>query len=40
MTKDSVDFVRQGAFIALGMILVEQTEALSPSLESVPNMRR
>jgi 26S proteasome regulatory subunit N2 len=35
MTKDSVDFVRQGAFIALGMILVEQTEATSPSLESV-----
>lgn len=35
MTKDSVDFVRQGAFIALGMILVEQTEASSPSLESV-----
>ncbi|KAF9535345.1 armadillo-type protein [Crepidotus variabilis] len=32
MTKDSVDFVRQGAFIALGMILVEQTEASSPSL--------
>jgi hypothetical protein len=35
MTKDSVDFVRQGAFIALGMILVEQTEASSPSLESI-----
>ena len=32
MTKDSVDFVRQGAFIALGMILVEQSEASSPSL--------
>lgn len=31
MTKDSVDFVRQGAFIALGMILVEQSEASSPS---------
>jgi 26S proteasome regulatory subunit N2 len=31
MTKDSVDFVRQGAFIALGMILVQQSEA-SPSL--------
>lgn len=32
MTKDSVDFVRQGAFIALGMILVEQSEASSPSI--------
>ncbi|KAH9487038.1 26S proteasome non-ATPase regulatory subunit 1-like protein B [Psilocybe cubensis] len=31
MTKDSVDFVRQGAFIALGMILVEQSEASSAS---------
>ncbi|KAF8213150.1 armadillo-type protein [Mycena galopus ATCC 62051] len=34
MTKDSVDFVRQGAFIALGMILVQQSEASSPSLTS------
>ncbi|OBZ79605.1 26S proteasome non-ATPase regulatory subunit 1 [Grifola frondosa] len=34
MTKDSVDFVRQGAFIALGMVLVEQSEASSPSLAS------
>jgi 26S proteasome regulatory subunit N2 len=33
-TKDSVDFVRQGAFIALGMILVQQSEASSPSLAS------
>ncbi|CAA7258713.1 unnamed protein product [Cyclocybe aegerita] len=32
MTKDSVDFVRQGAFIALGMILVEQSEASSPAI--------
>jgi 26S proteasome regulatory subunit N2 len=32
MTKDSVDFVRQGAFIALGMILVQQSDASSPSL--------
>jgi len=32
LTKDSVDFVRQGAFIALGMILVEQSEASSPSI--------
>ncbi|KAI0004235.1 26S proteasome regulatory complex non-ATPase subcomplex Rpn2/Psmd1 subunit [Russula compacta] len=34
MTKDSVDFVRQGAFIALGMILVQQSDASSPSLAS------
>ncbi|KAF9040511.1 armadillo-type protein [Panaeolus papilionaceus] len=35
MTKDSVDFVKQGAFIALGMILIEQSEASSPSLASI-----
>ncbi|KDQ10690.1 hypothetical protein BOTBODRAFT_177975 [Botryobasidium botryosum FD-172 SS1] len=34
MTKDPVDFVRQGAFISLAMILVQQTEASSPSLAS------
>ncbi|KAI0320354.1 26S proteasome regulatory complex non-ATPase subcomplex Rpn2/Psmd1 subunit [Amylostereum chailletii] len=34
MTKDSVDFVRQGAFIALGMVLVQQSEAVSPSITS------
>lgn len=34
MTRDSVDFVRQGALISLGMILVEQSEASSPSLAS------
>lgn len=34
MTKDPVDFVRQGALIALGMVLVQQTEASSPSLAS------
>ncbi|KAI1793844.1 26S proteasome regulatory complex non-ATPase subcomplex Rpn2/Psmd1 subunit [Ganoderma leucocontextum] len=34
MTRDSVDFVRQGALIALGMILVERSEASSPSLAS------
>ena len=34
MTKDSVDFVRQGAFIALGMILVQQSEVSSPSMAS------
>lgn len=35
MTRDSVDFVRQGAFIALGMVLVQQSEASSPSLAGV-----
>ncbi|KAG6853583.1 hypothetical protein C0991_003107 [Blastosporella zonata] len=34
MTRDGVDFVRQGAFIALGMILVQQSESSSPSLAS------
>lgn len=34
MTKDSVDFVRQGAFIALGMVLVQQSEASSPAMAS------
>jgi len=34
MTKDSVDFVRQGAFVALGMVLVQQSEASSSSLAS------
>ncbi|KAJ3870230.1 D-isomer specific 2-hydroxyacid dehydrogenase [Lentinula novae-zelandiae] len=38
MTKDSVDFVRQGAFIALGMILLEQSEASSPSLASTRSL--
>ena len=35
MTKDSTDFVRQGAYIALGMILVEQSEASSPAIASI-----
>ena len=34
MTKDSVDFVHQGAFMALGMVLIQQSEASSPSLSS------
>ncbi len=34
MTRDSVDFVRQGAFIALGMVLVQQSEASSLSMAS------
>jgi len=35
MTKDPVDFVRQGAFIALGMILVQQSEASSPFMSPI-----
>ncbi|KAJ3041540.1 proteasome regulatory particle base subunit [Rhizophlyctis rosea] len=34
MTKDPIDYVRQGALIALGMILVEQNEAQSPKVAS------
>lgn len=34
MIKDPVDFVRQGALIALGMVLVQQSEASSPSITS------
>ncbi|EJD04170.1 26S proteasome regulatory complex, non-ATPase subcomplex, Rpn2/Psmd1 subunit [Fomitiporia mediterranea MF3/22] len=38
MTKDPVDFVRQGAFIALGMVLVEQSEAACPSMSSTRSL--
>jgi len=38
MTRDVVDFVRQGAFIALGMILVEQSEASTPALASTRSL--
>jgi len=34
MTKDPVDFVRQGALIALGMVLIQQSEASSPSMST------
>ncbi len=40
MTKDPVDFVRQGALIALGMVLVQQSEASSPSLSSTRTLYR
>lgn len=30
MTKDAVDFVRQGAFIALAMVLIQRSEAQHP----------
>jgi 26S proteasome regulatory subunit N2 len=37
MMKDSTDFVRQGALIALAMILVEQNESMNPK---VPVIRK
>lgn len=38
MTKDNVDFVRQGAFIALAMVLMQQNEALNPKAAGVRKM--
>ena len=35
MMKDSVDFVRQGALIALSMVMVQQNEALNPKVNSI-----
>lgn len=35
MTKDGTDFVRQGAYIALGMILVQQSTASSSVISSI-----
>ncbi len=35
MTRDAVDFVRQGAFIALAMILMQYTEAQSPHVKRI-----
>ena len=35
LTKDPVDFVRQGAFIALAMILMQQSEAQSSKVASI-----
>jgi 26S proteasome regulatory subunit N2 len=35
MTRDPVDFVRQGAYISLAMILIQQTESLSPKSTSI-----
>lgn len=37
MLKDSTDFVRQGALIALAMVLVQQNEAMNPR---VSNLRK
>ncbi|KAF9201263.1 proteasome regulatory particle base subunit [Haplosporangium sp. Z 27] len=38
MTKDNVDFVRQGAFIALAMILMQQNETQNPKSATVRTM--
>jgi 26S proteasome regulatory subunit N2 len=35
MTRDPVDFVRQGAYIALAMILIQQTEAQAPKVTQI-----
>ena len=35
MTKDPVDFVRQGACISLAMILIQQNETLNPKVGAV-----
>ena len=35
MMKDSVDFVRQGALIALSMVMVQQNEAMNPKVNSI-----
>ncbi|KZM19785.1 enzyme regulator [Ascochyta rabiei] len=35
MMKDSTDFVRQGALIALAMIMVQQNEATNPKVASI-----
>ncbi|KAF2771065.1 26S proteasome regulatory complex, non-ATPase subcomplex, Rpn2/Psmd1 subunit [Teratosphaeria nubilosa] len=35
MTKDSVDFVRQGALIAMAMVMVQQNEAMNPKVADI-----
>jgi len=35
MMKDPTDFVRQGALIALSMIMVQQTEAMNPKVAAI-----
>lgn len=35
MMKDSTDFVRQGAYIALSMIIVQQSEAMNPKVVAI-----
>ncbi|SCU92496.1 LAMI_0E10748g1_1 [Lachancea mirantina] len=38
LTKDSVDFVRQAAMIALAMILIQQTEKTNPRVKEINNL--
>ena len=38
MTRDGVDFVRQGAFIALAFVLIQQSEAQSPRSTAIREM--
>lgn len=38
MTKDPVDFVRQGAYISLAMILIQQNEAQSPKVNAMRDL--
>ncbi|KAK4635108.1 26S proteasome regulatory subunit rpn2 [Fulvia fulva] len=35
MMKDSVDFVRQGAFISMAMIMVQQNDAMNPKVSAL-----
>ncbi|CAG8442804.1 7968_t:CDS:10 [Ambispora gerdemannii] len=35
MTKDPVDYVRQGAFISLAMILIQQNDAINPKVSAI-----
>lgn len=35
LTSDAVDFVRQGALIALSMILIEATKTQEPKVEAI-----
>merc|ERR1712046_523692 len=35
MTKDAVDYVRQGAFIALAMVLIQRSEAQEPAAKEL-----
>mmetsp|Transcript_62041 Transcript_62041/g.147835 ORF Transcript_62041/g.147835 Transcript_62041/m.147835 type:complete len:1013 (-) Transcript_62041:62-3100(-) len=35
MTKDATDFVRQGAMLALSMVMIQETEARSPKVKDI-----
>ncbi|KAH3681353.1 hypothetical protein WICPIJ_007706 [Wickerhamomyces pijperi] len=38
LTKDSVDFVRQGALMAMAMVLIQQNEKTSPKVKEVKEL--